>query len=93
MLLQGQALSSLEGHSNKEWSLMTGEKFLPSIKKEESGEGPAGQTQPSARENYEVSPEELCVHIMKDRRATRNSQHEFSKGSVSLTSLPALLME
>ena len=75
---------------------MTGERFLPSKKKSqkgESGEGPAGQTQASAWENSEASSEGLCVHVVKDRRLTRNSQHGFSKGKMCLTSLPALLME
>lgn len=63
MSLQGHTFSSLEGHSNREWSLITAERFLPSKKKRqegESGEGPTGQTQSSAWENYEASPEGLC---------------------------------
>lgn len=42
--------------------------------KGESGEGPDGQTQ------FSASPEGLCVHLVKDRRVTVNSQHGLSEG-------------
>lgn len=85
-------LSSLEGHGDREKTLMTGERCLPSEKRQkgEFEEGAAGQPHPSAWENYEASPEGLCSHVMENRRVARNSQHVFSKHKMCRTS-PLLL--
>lgn len=80
--------SRQSGKVPNDWKKASGTPGLWNRQVKQSGELQASQPYLSSWESYEANSPAICKHI-KDKKATGNSQHKFTKGKSCLTTLTA----